>query len=219
MRTGFATLAVVGVAACVAMYALSSAPSTTNLYHAMTADEMEFVKYVAKYGKSYGTKEEFEYRAQLFKDTLVALSSENSKNGNSFTVGTNLFADWSREEYRSILGYRPRSGVRNFSDVTLQQSSLPSEIDWRNNGAVNGVKDQKQCGSCWAFSGISASESRWKIKSGNLLSLSEQQVVDCAKGSPYGSEGCNGGWMDDVFTWGKNNGFTLESDYPYKGYD
>jgi len=219
MRSGYATLAVVGVAACVAVYALTgSAPASKSLY-TMAADDFEFLKYVAKYGKSYGTKEEFEYRANNFRNVLQQLSEENSKNDNSFTVGINKFADWSHEEYKRLLSYKaiPKEFVSQAEPTNV---SIPQAVDWRSQGKVNKVKDQGQCGSCWAFSAIGAMESRFAIKSGTLLSLSEQQLVDCAKGAKYpNSNGCEGGEMYEAIDYAGNNGLELETDYPYTATD
>jgi len=83
-------------------------------------------------------------------------------------------------------------------------------------------KDQGQCGSCWAFSSVAAMEASHAIKSGNLVSLSEQQLVDCANSnvdSKYQSQGCNGGEMDDGFLYAETNAMNTEAEYPYKGVD
>jgi KDEL-tailed cysteine endopeptidase len=218
MRKGFASLVVVGIAACVAVFAFTQSPKSNSFYsNVLTAEDMEFIKYVAKFGKSYGTKEEFEFRSDIFKKNLAALVEENAKNDNTFTVGINKFADWTPAEYRRLLSYKPTSGAKvsaEFANV-----SIPASIDWRTEGAVNPVKDQGQCGSCWAFSAVGALESRYKITAGTLYSLSEQQLVDCAKGSPYSSEGCNGGEMTDGFDYASVKGMMTEKDYPYKAYD
>ena len=216
MRTGFASLAVVGVAACVAVYALSFQPKSASLYSTLSSEDMEFLKFVSKHGKSYGTKEEFEFRADAFKNTLMQLSEENSKNENTFRVGLNKFADWTPAEFQRILSYKPV--YQNARQVAVQETAIPDSVDWRTQGAVNPVQDQGQCGSCWAFSAVGALEGRNKIKSGTLVKLSEQQMVDCA-GGQYGNEGCNGGDMGTAFQYAHDNGMMLESAYPYAGVD
>ena len=218
MRKGFASLAVVGIAACVAVFALTQSPKTNSLYsNVLTVEDMEFIKYVAKFGKSYGTKEEFEFRADQFKKNFASLLEENSRNENTFTVGINKFADWTPAEYRRILSYKPTRGAMIVAES--MNVSIPTSIDWRTEGAVNAIKDQGQCGSCWAFSAVGALESRYKINKGTLYSLSEQQLVDCAKGAPYSSEGCNGGEMTDGFDYSAVKGMMTEADYPYKAVD
>lgn len=94
--------------------------------------------------------------------------------------------------------------------MKLDDSS--DSVDWRNkSGVLNSVQNQQQCGSCWAFSATAAVESRWALKSGNLLKLSEQQLVDC----DTTSNGCNGGLMDYAFQYLEGSADELESDYPY----
>lgn len=93
-------------------------------------------------------------------------------------------------------------------------SALPSTVDWVSKGAVTPVKNQGQCGSCWSFSTTGALEGAYYNKYGNLLSFSEQQLVSCDVGGA--DAGCNGGWMDDAFTFvQKNGGITTEDQYPY----
>jgi len=125
-------------------------------------------------------------------------------------------------------------GVTANLDYTKEQlKDLPDEWDWRTqggknkNGIVTQIKDQGDCGSCWAFSTIAAIESSWALKGNDLTEFSEQLIVDCSKGCsmepPYGkvcNQGCNGGWQwnafYDVVNWG---GVETEEEYPYKGYD
>ena len=107
MRKGFASIAIVGVAACIAVYALTQQPQSSSLYTALSTEDMEFLKFVSLHGKSYGTKEEFEFRSEIFKKTLANLSVENSRNENTFRLALNKFADWTPDEYRRMLSYRP----------------------------------------------------------------------------------------------------------------
>lgn len=92
--------------------------------------------------------------------------------------------------------------------------SIPSSIDWRKKGAVTGVKNQKQCGSCWAFAATGALEAQYFRKTGTLVSLSEQNLVDCT--SSYGNDGCNGGYPNNAFKYIKDHGIDSEKSYPYQ---
>jgi KDEL-tailed cysteine endopeptidase len=218
MRKGFTALAVVGIAAVAAVLALTQNSYTTSLYgSALTAQDYEFIKYVAHHGKSYATKEEYEFRSALFKETLAKIEAENLKSENTFTVGINKFADWTKEEYRRLLGYKSMRAIAKNTAALPVNVSIPSSVDWRTEGAVNPVKDQGQCGSCWAFSAVSSTESRYKIAKGTLYSLSEQQVVDCCNYG--GSEGCNGGDEDLALDYIGDKGIMTEKDYPYTAYD
>jgi len=115
-----------------------------------------------------------------------------------------------------MLGYRPE--LKKSSNIrVLSTESVPASVDWTTQGAVTPVKDQGQCGSCWAFSTTGSVEGAEFIATGTLKSFSEQQLVDCS--TAQGNMGCNGGLMDYAFTYIESNPLELESDYPYKAVD
>lgn len=128
--------------------------------------------------------------------------------GNSLRLEVNQYADQSFDEFiHQKGGLLASDRVRTFADFA--EDSAPASVDWRTkSGIVNPVKNQQQCGSCWAFSTVGSIESRWAIKTGQLLSLSEQQLVDCDRDQ---DQGCNGGLMDNAFTYVQTHALELES--------
>ncbi|KAM4098675.1 hypothetical protein ACJW30_07G096100 [Castanea mollissima] len=179
--------------------------------------------WLVKHGKAYNALGEKEKRFEIFKDNLRFIDEHNTKENPTYKLGLNRFADLTNEEYRSMfLGTKmDRKGMLSGtkSDRYAYQSGeeLPESVDWREKGAVVDVKDQGQCGSCWAFSTIGAVEGINKIVTGDLISLSEQELVDCDQ--TY-NQGCNGGLMDYAFQFIINNGgIDSEEDYPYKARD
>ena len=179
-------------------------------------------KFKVVHSKSYHSIEEETYRRTVFKKNALVVEEHNKEYNlgkKSYSLGINQFADLEHWEYMQHHGYlfkktvnRTREGSRY---LTPSNVALPDSVDWRTKGYVTPVKNQGQCGSCWSFSATGSLEGQHFKKSGKLLSLSEQQLVDCS--GDYGDEGCNGGLMDDAFKYIKDvGGLETESDYPYK---
>ncbi|KAL9238319.1 hypothetical protein vseg_012754 [Gypsophila vaccaria] len=175
--------------------------------------------------KNYNALGEKERRFEIFRDNLEFIELHNSNNNNEgFELGLNRFADLSNDEFRRMyFGTRPKTTKKNTNNLisdryrVVDGEELPVNVDWREKGAVAGVKDQGQCGSCWAFSTIGAVEGINQIVTGDLITLSEQELVDCD--TSYNS-GCDGGLMDYAFQFIINNGgIDTDKDYPYTATD
>ncbi len=155
-------------------------------------------------------------------DRIIA---ETNAQNLSYTLGHNHFSALNREEFRSLMNFENNrllmgdvsEDVDGVTTHLRSGVSIPSSVDWRTKGAVTPVKDQGQCGSCWSFSTTGALEGAYAIKNSNLVSFSEQQLVDCDYIRAGGTSlGCNGGDMSSAMDWiGKNNGLCTESAYPY----
>jgi C1A family cysteine protease len=154
-------------------------------------DSSAFLEHIATYGISYGTQEEYLFRKEIYDAKTVEYAKINADPENTFTVGHNFMSTWTQEEYKKLLGYKGGNNETVAEPTVLSTEGIPAAKDWRSLGAVNAVKNQAQCGSCWAFSATSSMESAQFIqKGGALLSLSEQELVSCDT-SCYG---CQGGW-------------------------
>jgi C1A family cysteine protease len=199
----------VALTAILGVYYSSSSPATFML-SADSTNESYFQLHLEKYGKSY-SEEEYQSRLRIFNDNMGYIRKVNSF-GRSWYLRPNQFTDLSNEEFRAK--YLPNKMMPETSPSSEVEENLsyPTSIDWTTQGVVTPVKNQGQCGSCWAFSTTGAVESAWKLAGHTLISLSEQQLVDCAK-SNYG---CNGGWPTVAMQYIINNkGIALESSYPY----
>nr|ALC76527.1 cysteine protease [Euphorbia helioscopia] len=212
-------------------FALSSALDMSIISYDKAHDQRTDVEvmnmynwWLAKHGKAYNKIGEREKRFEIFKNNLRFIDEHNSQK-RTYKVGLTRFADLTNEEYRTMfLGTKVDARSRVIKSKNISQrytfrsgDKLPESVDWRVAGAVNPIKDQGSCGSCWAFSTIAAVEGINKIATGELFSLSEQELVDCDTAS---NQGCNGGLMDDAFQFiNKNGGIDTEADYPYQAVD
>lgn len=177
----------------------------------------EFNLFQERFSKHYSSFEEVEQRFAIFRDNFVAILKHNSDITQNFTLGVNQFTDLTPQEFREqyVGGLKAEVGSYGCKTFSSTASGAPSSIDWRSKGVVNPVRDQGQCGSCWAFATTANAESVWAISSGQLLDLSEEFLVDCASGVGYFNLGCNGGMPDSAFKYMINNGQCSEASYPY----
>ena len=185
---------------------------------------VDFLKFIETFNKKYSDNE-LERRFTNFLKNLELIENHSY----SFELGINPYSDLSQEEFEEFAkgGYTPRENplptkrnllrfgrTRSCSHFKSTTNSLPDVIDWRERNAVTDVKDQGQCGSCWSFSATGALEGAWAIKTGKLVSFSEQQLIDCSVS--YGNSGCQGGLMESAFEYAIDKGMCTESELPYK---
>jgi len=176
-------------------------------------EEQAFLSWMRETNQFY-TGDEYQRRLGVYLANKRLVQEHNAKNA-GFTVALNKFAAYTPAEYKSLLGFK-----QTISTEKSVKASAPTAatVDWRTKNVVNAIKDQGQCGSCWAFSTVQTIESIYAINKGKLYSFSEQNLVDCVT-SCYG---CNGGLMTSALTYvAKNQSGKImtESDYPYAGVD
>ncbi|GAB2231601.1 hypothetical protein Droror1_Dr00010619 [Drosera rotundifolia] len=177
-------------------------------------------QWMAQYGRVYKDAAEKEMRFNIFKKNVEHIEAMNKLN-RGYILGLNAFSDMSNEEFTATHnGYKrhmkPASSLKTVSFKYENFTDVPASIDWRSLGAVTPIKNQGQCGCCWAFSAVASTEGINEIKSGTLTSLSEQEIVDCDTNG--NDQGCNGGTPDGAFTYIINSGgLTTESNYPFQG--
>eukprot|EP00249_Psilotum_nudum_P008169 c21087_g1_i1 orf=403-1842(-) len=192
----------------------------------LLSEEKTFALYESwldKFNKQYNSLDEKQKRFEVFIDNLKFIDEHNKKNLD-YWLGLNQFADLSQEEFKStFLGTKIDSARRlsrkqeNRSFTYENVKDIPDSIDWREKGAVTPVKDQGSCGSCWAFATVGGVEGINQIVTKELISLSEQELVDC---DTVQDQGCNGGLMDYAYSFIiSNGGIDTEEDYPYTAFD
>lgn len=198
--------------------------------------EEEWQAWKQEHGKTYDDAAEERFRMKVFMENKHKIARHNQKasngiarhnqtasNGKSYHMAMNQFGDLLHHEFVRLM-----NGYKNASRQTENRENpifmmplnfeLPRSVDWRDHGYVTPVKDQGHCGSCWSFSTTGALEGQNFRKTGKLVSLSEQNLIDCS--TRFGNNGCNGGLMDNAFKYIKaNGGIDTEQFYPYEGKD
>jgi len=191
----------------------------------------EWKSFKLEHRKHYHDETEERFRLKIFYENKHKIAKHNqlyAAGKVSYKLGLNKYADMLHHEFKQTMNgfnytqYKTLramgSALSGVTFITPAHVTLPKAVDWRTKGAVTSVKDQGHCGSCWAFSTTGALEGQHYRKTGVLVSLSEQNLVDCS--GHYGNNGCNGGLMDNAFRYIKDNGgLDTEKSYPYEGID
>lgn len=191
----------------------------------------EWHAFKLEHRKHYNDEVEERFRLKIFNENKHKIAKHNqlfAAGKKSYKVALNKYADMLHSEFKETMnGYNHtlrkllRSTGDEYTGVTFippAHVTVPKNVDWRTKGAVTAVKDQGHCGSCWSFSATGSLEGQHFRKAGVLVSLSEQNLVDCS--GKYGNNGCNGGLMDNAFRYIKENGgIDTEKSYPYEGID
>jgi cathepsin L len=189
-------------------------------------DNAEWQAYKLEHNKVYKNGIEELYRQKIWSSNAKYVQAHNEQAANgvhSFTLKMNKFGDMTNQEFVAFFnGYnKTQTMTHKPSNKVFTKSvhaTIPDEVDWRKSGYVTPIKNQEQCGSCWAFSTVAGLEGQHFKATGKLVSLSEQNLVDCSQAQ--GNQGCNGGLMDQGFEYIKSNGgIDTEDSYPYAGVD
>lgn len=190
----------------------------------------EWNAFKLEHGKAYESETEDRFRMKIYAENKHKIAKHNQKYEQGlvkYKLEQNKYGDLLHHEFVQLMNgfnksvkhdLRGQPAVRGATFLAPENLQLPRQVDWRKKGAVTEIKDQGKCGSCWSFSTTGALEGQHFRKTGVLVSLSEQNLIDCS--STYGNNGCNGGLMDKAFEYIKDNkGVDTEASYPYEAVD
>ncbi|XP_073996147.1 cathepsin F-like isoform X3 [Rhodnius prolixus] len=182
-----------------------------------TKEEVKsFINFMQREDKDYKSPAETARRFRIFRANMKKAAFLQKHEQGTATYGASMFADLTTEEFKKYLGFKvnPEQSIHRKMAI-IPNITLPKEFDWRNYNVVTTVKNQGMCGSCWAFSVTGNIEGLWALQNKELLSLSEQELVDC----DTFDKGCLGGDFDTAYRAIEFiGGLETETDYPYKGW-
>ena len=184
-----------------------------SAFASVHANMDHFHHFMNKYEKAYSHEVEYREKYEVFQENVKRIE-ELSASHPHLTFAMNEFGDQRVEEFHNTMkGFHTVSKTKQCDPYVFLNLSFPASVDWRDENAVTSVKNQGQCGSCWSFSAAGAMEGAWATATGELVNLSEQQLMDCS--TRYVNFGCNGGEMDHAFAYAIDNGMCLDDDVPY----
>lgn len=208
--------------------AFVAAANAVSLYELV---KEEWNAFKLQHRKNYDSETEERIRLKIYVQNKHKIAKHNQRfdlGQEKYRLRVNKYADLLHEEFvQTVNGFNRTDSKKSLKGVRIEEPvtfiepanvEVPTTVDWRKKGAVTPVKDQGHCGSCWSFSATGALEGQHFRKTGKLVSLSEQNLVDCS--GKYGNNGCNGGMMDYAFQYIKDNGgIDTEKSYPYEAID
>lgn len=182
--------------------------------------EFQFEVWRRQHGLEFASAEEQIQRLDVFEANNRMILEHNANTEHSWIMNHNQFSHLTPDEFKAQylsanLTERPLLGEELpwGTDIDLS-AELAASVDWTTKGAVTAIKNQGNCGSCWSFSTTGSIEGAYFLSTGKLVSMSEQQLVDC----DYSNSGCNGGWMTSAMSYVRSHGIATETGYPYRGY-
>lgn len=210
------------------LVAFVAAANAVSLYELV---KEEWNAFKLQHRKNYDSETEERIRLKIYVQNKHKIAKHNQRfdlGQEKYRLRVNKYADLLHEEFvQTVNGFNRTDSKKSLKGVRIEEPvtfiepanvEVPTTVDWRKKGAVTPVKDQGHCGSCWSFSATGALEGQHFRKTGKLVSLSEQNLVDCS--GKYGNNGCNGGMMDYAFQYIKDNGgIDTEKSYPYEAID